>query len=231
MVQLNFNATTVKPNTAMEPIPTGIYPVVITKSEQKPTKAGTGSYIELEMTVQGGEFAGRKVYDRLNTNNPNSVAVEIAYATLSAICHVTGRLQIQETAQLHGVPFQVVVKKIPRNDQPDTMTNEVAGYKDINGNDPGFAGNTASQGSQPNWAQQGQPQQQQVQQQQPVQQQQQTWQQQPAQEFVQQQPQQQQQQMQQPVQQNQQQQQPQVQQQAQPQAAGETPPWLQQPSQ
>lgn len=171
MVALNFNATQVKPNTALEALPTGIYPVIITRSEEKPTKSGSGSYIELEMTVQGGEFAGRKVFDRLNTNNPNQQAVDIAYATLSAICHVVGRLQITETMQLHGIPFKVVVAKVPRDDKPDQMSNEVKGYKDINGNDPGFAGNTqggggqpqnnGQGGGQPSWAnngQQGQPQ-------------------------------------------------------------------------
>lgn len=152
MVALNFNAAGVKPNTALEAIPTGIYPVMITSSEEKPTKAGTGSYIQIEMTIQGGEFAGRKVFDRLNTRNPNQQAVDIAYATLSAICHVTGRLHIQDTAQLHGVPFQVVVSKLPRDDKPDTMTNEVKGYKDINGNDPGFAGTVQQPGAQPGWA-------------------------------------------------------------------------------
>lgn len=159
MVALNFNATQVKPNVSPDPIPTGQYPVVITRSEEKPTKAGNGSYIELEMTVQGGEFNGRKVFDRLNIRNPNQQAVDIAYATLSAICHVTGRLNITATEQLHGVPFVAVVNKLPRNDDshlpPDQqrMTNEVRGYKDINGNDPGFAGNVSNPGAQPNWAQ------------------------------------------------------------------------------
>lgn len=154
MVALNFNASQVQPNVRPEPIPTGQYPVVIVRTEEKPTKAGTGSYIEIEMQVQAGEFAGRKVYDRLNIRNPNQQAVDIAYSTLSAICHVTGRIHIQDTAQLHGVPFIAVVKKIPRNDQPTEMTNEIAGYKDINGNDPGFAGTVAQPQAQPQWAQQ-----------------------------------------------------------------------------
>lgn len=160
MVALNFNATQVEPNRALEAIPTGQYPVVITRSEEKPTKAGNGSYIELEMTIQGGEFNGRKVFDRLNIRNPNSQAVDIAYATLSAICHVTGRLNITATEQLHGVPFVAVVNKLPRSDDahlpPDQqrMTNEVRGYKDINGNDPGFAGKVSQPSAQPTWANQ-----------------------------------------------------------------------------
>lgn len=161
MVALNFNATGVQPNVAPEPIPSGQYPVMIVASEEKPTKAGTGSFIELAMQIQGGEFNGRKVYDRLNIRNPNQQAVDIAYSTLSAICHVTGRLHIQDTGQLHGVPFIAIVNKVPRNDRPGEYSNEVKGYKDINGNDPGFAGQVSSPQAQPGWAQ-PQPQQQPV---------------------------------------------------------------------
>lgn len=162
MVALNFNAAGVKPNIALEPIPTGQYPVIITASEEKPTRAGTGSYIQLEMTVQAGEHAGRKVFDRLNIKNANQTAVDIAYSTLSAICHVTGVLNLQDTAQLHGRPFIAVVKKVPRNDQPGNFSNEVNGYKDVNGNDPGHAGTVSQPAAQPQWA--GQPQQQPAQQ-------------------------------------------------------------------
>lgn len=160
MVALRFNASQVQPNAALEAIPSGNYPVIITKSEEKPTKSGQGRYIEFEMTIQGGQFHGRKVFDRLNIHNQNQQAVDIAYSTLSAICHVTGRLDIQATEQLHGVPFTAVVVKKERDDQPGSgnMTNEVKGYKDINGNDPGFAGNAGAQtGAAPNWAQNGQP--------------------------------------------------------------------------
>src|ERR1044072_1800527 len=152
MVALNFNASTVAPNATLEPLPTGQYPVIITKTDMKPTKAGTGAFIEVALTVQGGESPNRKVFDRLNIQNPNETAVTIAYATLSAICHVTGVLNLQDTQQLHGKPFIAVVKKIPRGDQPDVMTNEVAGYKDINGNDPGKAGQVAQPAAQPQWA-------------------------------------------------------------------------------
>lgn len=181
MVALNFNAAGVKPNASLEALPSGMYPVVITKSEEKPTRNGNGSYIEFEMTVQGGDFAGRKVFDRLNIKNPNQQAVDIAYSTLSAICHVTGRLNITATEQLHGVPFVAVVSKRVRDDLPPPppgeqpqYSNEVKGYKDMNGNDPGFSGQVAQQNAQPSWAQNGQqPQvQQQPVQQQPIQQQQ-----------------------------------------------------------
>lgn len=157
MVALNFNASGVKPNTGFEPVPSGTYPVTITKSEEKPTKSGNGSYLELSMTIQGGEHNGKTVIDRLNLRNPNQQAVDIAFGTLSAICHVTGRMQVQDSQQLHGVPFQVIVIKKEREDQPGTFSNEVKGYKDINGNDPGFSGTVANNNAQPGWANNGGP--------------------------------------------------------------------------
>jgi hypothetical protein len=165
MVSLNFNAATVDPNTAFEALPSGQYPVIITASQQKPTANGQGSYLELEMTVQGGEFNGRKVFDRLNLQNKNQQTVEIAYRTLSAICYVTGVLQVQDSSQLHGKPFIAVVTKRRREDRPneELYSNDVRGYKDINGNDPGKQGGTGSQqGAAPAWAG-GQPTQQQPQ--------------------------------------------------------------------
>lgn len=138
MVALNFNPMSVAPNVGFEPVPSGIYPVMITKSEEKPTKNGRGSYIQLTMTIQGGEFNGRVIIDRLNTRNENEQTMEIAYRTLSSICRVCGHYaHLADTQQIHGRPFQVVVSKIPRDDRPDLMSNEVRGYKDINGNDPG----------------------------------------------------------------------------------------------
>lgn len=236
MVALNFNASQVKPNVALDAIPSGIYPVMITSSVEKPTKNGAGSYIELEMTIQGGDFANRKVFDRLNIKNQNQQAVDIAYSTLSAICHVTGRLDITATEQLHGIPFMAVVNKRVRDDLPPPApgeqpqySNEVKGYKDIRGNDPGHAGNTQGGGAAtPQWANGQQPQQvqqqPQFQPQQTFQQPQQQQPQQPQQQNVQQQPQNGQQNYQQPQQPQQQQPQQQVQPQ---QNNGAPPPWAQ----
>lgn len=148
MVALNFNAQTVAPNTALEPIPSGTYPAIITGSEEKPTSKGDGHYLQIEYTIQGGQYNGRKLNDRLNIKNPSPKAVEIAYGTLSAICHVTNRLQIQDSAQLHGAALQIVVAKVQRDDKPGEYSNDIKGYKDVNGNDPGKAG-AAPQGGQP----------------------------------------------------------------------------------
>jgi hypothetical protein len=106
------------------------------------------------MQVLDGPYTGRFVYDRLNLRNASQQAVDIAYSTLSALCHVTGKLVITNTDELIGPAFKAVVRKIVRTDNPNLMGNDVAGYKDINGNPPLSAGNVSQPQAQPAWAQQ-----------------------------------------------------------------------------
>lgn len=146
---ISFNANTVAPNVAPEPVPTGTYDVAIVASEEKPVKNGNGAtYYELTMQVIApAEFKGRKIFERLNCKNPSDQAREIAFATLSSICHVTGVMQLQQSsAELHGKPFKVKVVKGPRNDDPTKEGNEIRGYLDAMGNEPGAKGGSAGNG-------------------------------------------------------------------------------------
>lgn len=163
-MQLNFDARRVAPSTAPEPVETGTYPVVIKAAQEKPTRANDGTLVELTLEVLHGPAQGKRIIDRLNLGNKNPQAVEIAYGQLSAICHVTGRMQIQSEQQLVGATMQVYVVKEPRADAPGQYGNAVKGYKDMQGNDPGQAGNHGNmqqgggqmQGQQFGGAQQGQ---------------------------------------------------------------------------
>lgn len=111
-----FDATTVDPNSSFEVLPPGSYTVQIVLSEMRPTKNGQGQYLALELDVLEGEYAGRKLFDRLNLVNPNAQAVEIAQRTLSAICHATGRMQVKDSEDLHLVPMLAdVTVQPPKN--------------------------------------------------------------------------------------------------------------------
>jgi hypothetical protein len=144
----NFDATTVDPNKANDPIPSGWYNVSITQSEVKATKDQTGAYLELGMKVMDGEHAGRMVFDRLNLHNKNPVAVEIAYRTLSAICHATGVMQVQDSQQLHGIPLQAKVVATPPKDGYDAG-NDVKGYRSASEGQASGGAPQAAQGFQP----------------------------------------------------------------------------------
>lgn len=128
MALLQFNAATVQPSQAFEPLPAGWYNVTILKSEMKPTSKGDGSYLELVLVVSDGPHAKRQLFDRLNLNNKNEVAKRIAYETLSAICHATGVIQLQDSTQLHGIPMQAKVTSKPAEGKYEAG-NEIGGYR------------------------------------------------------------------------------------------------------
>lgn len=137
MVQINFNAASVDPSTGGGDIfETGEYAFQIVKSDVKQTKAGNGTMLVFEASCIEEGFAGKRLTIRLNVQNPNQTAVEIAYRDLSAICHVCGVLQLTDTQQLHGKPFRIRLEKLPRTDAPDKFTNEIRAYLDMQGNPP-----------------------------------------------------------------------------------------------
>jgi len=132
MAQLNMDVSGIDPTPRFDPIPAGDYPVIITASEMKFTKDGSGQYLELTLEIQGGEFAGRKLFDRLNLHNSNRQAVEIAQRQLSQICHAVGVLQVADSEQLHLKPLVAMVKLRPASGQYDA-SNEIKGYKAASG--------------------------------------------------------------------------------------------------
>lgn len=148
MAQLNFDATQVAPSTGVpEALPAGWYNAAIDESEMKPTKDGTGVYLQLRFNVLDGQYAGRKVFSRLNLRNANAVAQEIAYKDLSAIAHAVGVLHVQDSQQLHGIPMKIKLKLKPADDRYDA-SNEIQQYRSIN-DDVGTVGAPAAAAALP----------------------------------------------------------------------------------
>ena len=128
MADLNgFDARTVEPTADFEPIPAGKYLAVITDSEMKPTKNGTGSYLELTFQVIEGQYKGRLLWARLNLDNPNPLTVKIARGELSAICRAVGVMQPKDSVELHNLPLTLRVKLKKREDTGE-LVNEIKGY-------------------------------------------------------------------------------------------------------
>ena len=131
MEEVFFDATGVEPAGSFDPLPAGDYEVVIVESTWKPTKAGTGSYLELKAQVTKGEHEKRNLWARLNLKKPNATAVEIAKRELSAICHAVGVLRPKAKEELHGIPL--VAKVVVKDNQNGEPTNEVKGWKPVDG--------------------------------------------------------------------------------------------------
>ena len=129
MANLNgFDANTVDPNFTFDPVPAGKYTAVITASEMKPTKKGTGQYLELTFQIIEGEHKGRLLWARLNLDNPDATAVKIARAELSAICRALGVLAPKDSVELHNLPLMIKVG-IKNRDDNGEPTNVIRGYE------------------------------------------------------------------------------------------------------
>ncbi len=108
-------------------IPAGKYIALITESQMKPTKSGNGSYLELVFQVVDGQYKGRKLWARLNLDNPNPTTAKIAQAQLSSICRATGVMAPKDSLELHNIPIQVSVRCRKRDDTSE-IVNEVRGF-------------------------------------------------------------------------------------------------------
>ena len=128
-----FNANNFDPTQGVGGLPIGRHPVIVESSEVKANKANDGGYLQLNLKVIDGPQAGTVGAYRLNLYHSNPQTVDIANRQLSAISHVTGVFMIQDSAQLHNIPF--IVEVGPQKN--DAQYTEVKKVFDINGNEPG----------------------------------------------------------------------------------------------
>lgn len=145
-----FDANNVEPTGDFEVVPGGKYLAAIIESEMKPTKASTGAFLQLVFQILDGQYKGRKLWARLNLENPNAQAVQIARAELSAICRAVGILAPSDSQELHNLPLLITVKVRKR---PDTgeLTNEIKAYAKKETPPPPAAGNQPPANSTPPW--------------------------------------------------------------------------------
>lgn len=136
MAQINFDATQVQPQDSFSPIPAGSYIVQIEETEIKATKLGTGQMLKYKARVLDGQYTNRVIFGQINIVNQNPEAEKIGQRQLSALCHATGVLKLNDTQQLHNKPIKVKVKiKIDASGKYDD-SNEITAFES--------AGNTSA---------------------------------------------------------------------------------------
>lgn len=109
---INFDATQVDPTpkSDFDTLPAGPYQVIITDSEIKQTKDGSGSYLNITLEVQSGEFQGRKIWEMIMLQSDKQNAVASGQRMLSQICHAVNVLQVKDSADLHYKPLIAVLR-------------------------------------------------------------------------------------------------------------------------
>jgi hypothetical protein len=119
------------------PLPIGPYQAQVEKSEWMPTKdcpvntpAGP-HFLKLDWKILAGEQAGKVMIQRLNLQNPNPVAVEIAQKHLKSICDAMGIPgPISDSNVLHGHPIIIHVKQTKETAQYGAG-NDIKKYEPI----------------------------------------------------------------------------------------------------
>jgi len=148
MAKVHFDISTYEaPKSDYDPLPKGEYMAMVTESQMKVTKAGTGEYLALTMQIIEGKYADRKIWENLNLHNPNEVAEKIARANLKAIAEACGFAELDDTDQLNDIPFILVLDI----DRKDPTRNRVMGYKRAGAGAAPSASSTASAASAKPW--------------------------------------------------------------------------------
>jgi hypothetical protein len=120
-----FNANEIEPIADYEPLPAGWYKAVITESKERANNSKTGSYLQLTLEVIEGEHQGRRLIERLNLENPNATAVNIAQRKLSGICRAVGVFEPETSYDLLDKPLMVKVKVRAGDDEYGPSNNIV----------------------------------------------------------------------------------------------------------
>ena len=138
-----FNAQQYDPTQGGGSLPVGRHPVIIESSEVKANKANDGGYLQLNLKLIDGPQTGTTGAYRLNLYHSNPQTAEIAHRQLSAICHCIGVFNVQDSGQLHNIPFIIEVGLQKGEEAAQKGYTEVKKVFDINGNEPGKAGQGA----------------------------------------------------------------------------------------
>lgn len=110
-----------------ELIPPGEYPAIVTKSEMKPTKDGTGQRLNLTLQILNGKFQNRTLFDGLNVKNKSSQAEQIGRGQLKSLCVAVNVPDPKTSEELHNKPLTIVVKT--GKDQNGNPRSEIKSYK------------------------------------------------------------------------------------------------------
>jgi hypothetical protein len=105
----------------------GEYPAVITKSEMKPTKDGSGQRLNLTLQILSGKYQNRTLFDGLNVKNKSQQAEQIGRSQLKAVCVAVNVPDPKVSEELHNKPL--MIKVAVGKDQNGNPRNEIKGYK------------------------------------------------------------------------------------------------------
>ncbi len=128
MAALDFNPQSVPPSDrSYSVLPAGWYTVLVTAASLEDTKNRDGKLIKLELEITSAQDRGRKLFTRVNFQNPSAEAQRIGQEQLRDICEAAGIARLTDTDQLLRKSLDVKVKISPARNGYDE-SNDVSAY-------------------------------------------------------------------------------------------------------
>jgi Protein of unknown function (DUF669) len=99
----NFNTQDYGDRQEYQLIPAGEYPMMVVHSEMKDTKDMMGKFLYTELAIVGGQYDGRKVFERFNLFNQNAQAQQIGREAFADLVKACGFQNVGNSEQLHNI--------------------------------------------------------------------------------------------------------------------------------
>lgn len=113
-----------------DPVPPGEYTLQVTSAGTKATKDGSGLMVNVEFSIVGPSYQGRKIFERFNIRNRSAEAERIGISQLKGLA-IAGGLQsgLRDTDELIGLTVlgQVAIEKDKSGRYDDQ--NKIKKYK------------------------------------------------------------------------------------------------------
>jgi len=100
------------------PLPKADYYAQVIATDIEANSKQTGTFIKCDWFILAGEHAGKTLITRLNIQNPNPQAVEIAQKHMKSMCDAMGIVgPVMDTVEYHNKPCIISVKVTPGDAQ------------------------------------------------------------------------------------------------------------------
>src|SRR5262245_35665952 len=111
VLDVAFDTETEEGTPPIQVIPAGRYTAAITKATVGSLKSGKGQAVELVWEVEGGQYAGRLIFDRVIISHVSEDAMKFGRHKFKDICVATGVSgQVTDLSVLEGKPCSIYVK-------------------------------------------------------------------------------------------------------------------------
>lgn len=121
-----FDGTKVNRQEDFSMIPNGHYSVIVEAADYKATRAGTGHFVGLTLSIVGEKQNGRKIFSNFNIDNPNPTAREIGQSDFAKFLDALGIPKIEKVEHLvHLANKQLQVEVKNKQDNRGNMRAEV----------------------------------------------------------------------------------------------------------